>query len=163
MAGLGGLQADLEAELEAAERLTDWFNQKASQASEERRRSYEESRRKDEDKRQQADARRQVLLGWIALFGLFELAGFLGLANSTGFHLGFISFTQSKASWEDWVIVALLVIALLFGLYYYNNRVERLVRQVLTRGRKVIDEHSDTEPADQHRHEPHRGRLPGHS
>ena len=163
MAGLNGLQADLEAELEAAERLTDWFNQKASQASEDRRRSYEESRRKDEDKRQQADARRQVLLGWIALFGLFELAGFLGLANSTGFHLGFISFTQSKASWEDWVIVTLLVIALLFGLYYYNNRVERLVRQVLTRGRKGIDEHPDTEPADRPGHEPHRGRLPGHS
>ena len=163
MAGLSGLQADLEAELEAAERLTDWFNQKASQASEERRRSYEESRRRDEDKRQQADARRQVLLGWIALFGLFELAGFLALANSTGFRLGFISFTPQRASWEDWVIVALLVVALLFGLYYYNNRVERLVRQVLTRRRKVINEHPDTEPADRPGHEPHRGRLPGHS
>jgi len=136
MAGLSGLQADLEAELEAAERLTDWFNQKAYQTSEERRRSYEESRREDEIKRQKTDARRQVLLGWIALFGLFELAGFLGLANSTGFHLGFISFTQSRASWEDWVMVALLVLALLFGLYYYNGRVERLVQQVVTRRRK---------------------------
>jgi hypothetical protein len=160
MAGLSGLQADLEAELEAAERLTDWFNQKA-------RRSYEESRRADEDQRQKADARRQVLLGWIALFGLFELAGFLGLANSTDFRLGFISFTPRRASWEDWAILALLVLALLFGLYYYNNRVERLVRQlgsrVGTRRRKGHHEHPDTGPADPHGHEPHRGRLSGHS
>lgn len=156
MAGLSGLQADLEAELEAAERLTDWFNQKA-------RRSYEESRRADEDKREKADARRQVLLGWIALFGLFELAGFLGLANSTGFRLGFISFSPQRASWEDWVIVALLLVALLFGLYYYNPRVENLVRQFIMRRRKGNDDNSDTGPADQRGHKPDRGRLPGHS
>jgi hypothetical protein len=61
------------------------------------------------------------------------------------------------------VIVGLLVLALLFGLYYYNNRVERLVRRVLTRRRKVTNEYPDTEPADRPGHEPHRGRLPGHS
>lgn len=142
MAGLSRLQAELEAELEAAERLTDWFNQEA---------------------RQKADARRQVLLGWIALFGLFGVTGFLALANSTAFHLGILSFTE-QASWEGWVIVALLVVAVLVGFYFYNKRVERLVRKVGSRvRRKDHHEHPDTGPADPHGHEPHRGRLSGHS
>jgi predicted N-acetyltransferase YhbS len=121
MAGLSRLQADLGAQLEAGERLADWFNQQAYENNEQKRRA-------DEEVRQKADRRRQVLLGIITLFGLFGLAGFLSLANSTGFHMGFLSFAEQRGAWEDWVMVALVLIAVAVGLYLYNGHVENAVR-----------------------------------
>jgi len=110
MAGLDRVQRELEAQLEAAEHLTDWFSERA---------------------RREADERRQKLLGIIALFGLFELGTFLSLANSTGFHERFLFLKLHQGVWEDWLMLAMFVLALLVGVYLFNTRVGTWVRKHL--------------------------------
>jgi hypothetical protein len=95
MANFDRPQAELEAQLQAAERLTDWS---------------------DEEQHRRADGRRQVLLGVIALFAVFELGGFLSLANETGFK--FMTITRGVA--EDWLVLAVFLISLFAAVIYFN-------------------------------------------
>ena len=88
-------QAELEAQLQAAERLTDWS---------------------DEEQHRHADSRRQVLLGVIALFAVFELGGFLSLANDTGFK--FMTITRGVA--EDWLVLFVFLLCLIAAVIYFN-------------------------------------------
>ncbi|MGD0702856.1 MAG: hypothetical protein ABSA02_23610 [Trebonia sp.] len=116
MAGLGRLQGELEAQLVAAERLTDWFNERARQRADEEYRKNEERHREDEDKRQRSDQRRNWLLGVIGLFTIFEVGTFLGLVNTTQF--------GAPGVWEVWLMLTLFVLALLAGAYFFNQNVE---------------------------------------
>jgi hypothetical protein len=103
MAGLSRLEADLEAQLEAAEKLTDWFS---------------------EHGRQESDQRRQVLLTVIAVFGLFELGTFLAIANTAGlFPVG------HKGLWEVWVMVGVFLLGVLAGVYLWSKRAETWVKR----------------------------------
>jgi hypothetical protein len=106
MAELSRLESELEARLEAAEKLTDWFNEQAHQES---------------------DDKRQVLLGVIALFGLFELGTFLGIANGTNFHQRLVFFTLRPGTWEDWVMLALFVVGIVVGIYLFSERAKTWV------------------------------------
>jgi hypothetical protein len=113
MAELSRLERELEAWLEAAEKLTDWFNEQARQES--------------DDKQQDSDRKRQVLLGIIALFGLFELGTFLGIANGTNFHQRLVFFTLRPGTWEDWVMLALFVVGIIVGIYFFSERAKTWV------------------------------------
>lgn len=115
MSGVGRLQDGLEVLLDAAERLTDWFSDQALRRS-------EEERRQSEQKQHDADRRRERLLAVIAVFGVFELGTFLALANQTQWHQRVFSFTLQQGIWEDWLMVALFLLAViaavgLFGGY----------------------------------------------
>jgi hypothetical protein len=127
MAGLGRLQGELEAQLEAAEHLTDWFNQRVHE--------------KNEERRQLADSKRQVLLGVIAVFGLFDLGTFLSLANSTNFHERFLFITVRQGVWEDWLVLILFVLALL-SVGIYLSGMGTWWRQNLSARRKLRREQS---------------------
>jgi hypothetical protein len=115
MAGLSRLQGELEAQLEAVEILTDWFNQQAYQKN---------------------DRKRQVLLGLIALFGLFELASFLSLIDVTKFRRRFLFFTIQQGAWEDWLMLALIVVAVPVGFYFFNDGVQSWVNAVVRKLRR---------------------------
>jgi hypothetical protein len=123
MAGLGRLQGELEAQLAAAERLTDWFNEQARLRADEEYRKNEERRREDEGKRQRSDQRRNLLLGVIGLFTIFELGTFLGVVNTTKF--------RAPGVWEVWLMLALFVLALLAGAYFFNQKVEDRLNKYL--------------------------------
>ncbi len=97
-AGVDRLQHDVEAQLESAEHITDWFDERALR---------------------RADHRRDALLFFIALFGLFELATFLGLANETQLHQKVLFITLREGVWEDWVVLLLFLVALLAGIGYF--------------------------------------------
>lgn len=98
MEGIGLLQDETERQLLATERLIDWWTA---------------------NQRQQTDRRREGLLGVIALFGIFEMGGFLELANSTSWHQGFFGlFTLREGVWEDWILTSLFTAALLIGLRF---------------------------------------------
>jgi hypothetical protein len=105
MSGVARLQEELESQLAAAERLMDWWS--------------EDARRDSEEHQRTSDKRRDKLLGVIALFGMFELGTFLSVANGTDWHQSFFGlFTLRQGVWEDWVMVALFVAALLVGYYF---------------------------------------------
>jgi hypothetical protein len=107
MEGIGRLQDETERQLLATERLIDWWTATF--------------RSKSEDQRQQTDRRREGLLGVIALFGIFEMGGFLELANSTSWHQGFFGlFTLREGVWEDWILTSLFTAALLIGFRFFN-------------------------------------------
>ena len=107
-AGLDRLQGELEDQLAAAEHLTDWW---------------------DETERRKADHRRDALLFLIALFGLFELGGFMDLANATNLHEKFLFVNVRKGVWEDWLVLGLFMLALLGGIYYLL--LDRFVRDLI--------------------------------
>jgi hypothetical protein len=120
ISGVGRLQDELKAQLDAAERLIDW-------SSERGRRASEEERRKSEGVQRSADARREKLLGLIAVFGIFELGGFLTLANATNFHEKFFFIKVRQGVWEDWLLLGLFVLTLsfvsiIFGAYGWLRR-----------------------------------------
>jgi hypothetical protein len=153
MAALSRLQGELQAQLEAAERLTDWFSEHAHQES---------------------DRRRQVLLAAIALFGLFEVGTLLSVANTTGFPKLFF-VTVQKGVWEDWLMLILFVLAVLAVIYLFNKHVEtrvnrrfriaarklKSVQRTRETGRLCGHEYPDTVPRPTGRHGcgPRRGRL----
>ena len=112
-AGLGRLQRELEDQLVAAEHLMDWW---------------------DENERRKADHRRDALLFLIALFGLFELGGFMDLANSTNLHEKFLFLNVREGVWEDWLVLSLFVAALLGGIYFLF--LDRFVRDLIRAWRK---------------------------
>jgi hypothetical protein len=134
MAALSRLQGELEAQLQAAERLTDWFSEHAQQES---------------------DRRRQVLLAAIALFGLFEVGTLLSIANTTGFPKLFF-ITVRKGVWEDWLMLVLFLLAVLAVIYLFNKRVGKWMkrrarelksgRQARETGRLYGHEYHDTVP-----------------
>lgn len=162
MAGLGQLQGELEAQLAAAERLTDWFNERARQRADEEYRKNEEKRREDEDRRQRSDQRRNWLLGVIGLFAIFEVGTFLGVVNTTEVH--------APGVWEVWLMLILFLLALLAGAYFFNQKVEdwmnehaRKLRSRPSRqktGRLFSHACPDTVPRPTGRRGPHRGCLP---
>jgi hypothetical protein len=120
MAGVPRLQEVLESQLLAAERLMDWWSEDARHKSDELRRASEDARRQSEEQQQKSNQRRDKLLGVIALFGMFELGGFLELANSTRWHESFFGlFTLREGIWEDWLVATLFVVALLALVIFY--------------------------------------------
>lgn len=108
MSGVPRLQDVLQSQLLAAERLTDWWN--------------EDARHNSELDQRKSDQRRDKLLGVIALFGMFELGGFLELANATEWHESFFGlFTLREGIWEDWLVAALFGAAsLVLATFYFN-------------------------------------------
>ena len=98
----------MEDQLAAAEHLTDWW---------------------DETERRKADHRRDALLFLIALFGLFELGGFMDLANATNLHEKVLFVNVRKGVWEDWLVLGLFILALLGGIYFLF--LDRFVRDLI--------------------------------
>ncbi|BBZ45233.1 hypothetical protein [Mycobacterium parmense] len=100
MGGLNRLQSELDAQLEAAERLTDWLEERI---------------------RRNADDRRQFLLGVIAAFTLFGVAAFLSLANETHMHqsLGFIELHEGV--WEDWLVLGLFLVFAGYIFFFFGG------------------------------------------
>ena len=89
MSQLKRLQTELEDELTAAEHLTDWI---------------------DQEQHKRSEKRRVVLLGIIALLGVFGLSGFLSFANGTG--------AAETGRWEDVALVVVFLIFLGVGLFF---------------------------------------------
>jgi hypothetical protein len=119
MAGVERLQHQLEVQLRAAEQLTDWFSQ------------YEEKR---------SARRRDVWLFIIAMLGIFSLADFMTLANTTGLHdrLGFINLTD-QGVWEDWFILAAFAAAFFAGLFHVLGGFGWLRRRFASAWRRLRD------------------------
>ncbi len=139
MSGIPRLQAELESLLEAAERLMDWWSEDARRESEKQRRESEDARRESEAQRRKADGRRDKLLGVIALFGMFDLGGFLELANATHWHQSILGlFTVEEGIWEDWLLATLftvaLLIAILLGLFGDSSGLRRRLHRMLRLG-----------------------------
>lgn len=112
-AGLDRLQRELEDQLAAAEHLTDWW---------------------DETERRKADHRRDALLFLIALFGLFELGGFMDLANATNLHEKLLFVNVREGVWEDWLVLGLFTLALVGGIYFLF--LDRFVRDLIEAWRR---------------------------
>jgi Rad3-related DNA helicase len=95
--GIRRLERELEAQLESAERLADYFHQQ-------------------EEKR--STGRRDILLFVITLLGVFSLADFLALLDTTNFHgqVGFIRLPQD-GRWQDLLVLVLFVLAVIGGAY----------------------------------------------
>lgn len=119
MAGVDRLQRELEVQLRAAEQLTDWFSQ------------HEEKR---------SARRRDIWLFIIAMLGIFSLADFMALANSTGLHrrFGFINLTD-QGVWEDWFILAAFAVAFAAGLLYVLGGFGWLRRRFAAGWRRLRD------------------------
>jgi hypothetical protein len=82
----------------------------------------EDARRASAEQELKSDHRRDKLLAVIALFGMFELGGFLELANSTKWHERFFGlFTVTEGVWEDWLVASLFIVALLVLVAFYFN------------------------------------------
>lgn len=99
--GIGRLEKELETQLQAAEQLTDYFYQQ-------------------EEK--QATRRRDILLFFIALLGVFSLADFLALLDTTDYHgqVGFIRLS-ADGRWQDLLVLILFVVALIGGIYVLSG------------------------------------------
>jgi hypothetical protein len=95
--GIRRLEQELEAQLESAERLADYFHQQ-------------------EEKR--STGRRDILLFVITLLGVFSLADFLALLDTTNFqaHVGFIRLPQD-GRWQDLLVLILFALAVIGGAY----------------------------------------------
>jgi hypothetical protein len=108
-AGIGRLEKELETQLQAAEQLTDYFYQQ-------------------EEKR--AAKRRDLLLFVIALLGVFSLADFLALLDTTDYHgqVGFLRLSQD-GRWQDLLVVIIFVVALILGMYVlFGTRLKKWLR-----------------------------------
>jgi hypothetical protein len=94
--GIGRLEKELQAQLQAAEQMTDYFSQKQVR---------------------KAGERRDILLLFIALFGVFSVADFLALLDTTDYHgsIGFIGLSQD-GRWQDLLVLILFVLALVGGV-----------------------------------------------
>jgi hypothetical protein len=113
MSGVFRLQAEMESLLESAERLMDWWADDARRKADKDWRQRDDARRDMEIAQKQSSDTREKLLGIIALFGMFELGGFLELANATKWHQSIFGlFTIAQGVWEDWFIVILFASAL---------------------------------------------------
>ena len=117
MSGVPQLQQELESQLLVAERLLDWQSEKS-------RKERDSRRQHDEDQRRRTERRRDGLLAVIALFGMFELGGFLELANSTDWHQRIFGFSLHEGVWEDWLVSGLFVVAVATLIVLY--RLDRL-------------------------------------
>jgi hypothetical protein len=95
--GIRRLEQELEAQLESAERLADYFHQQ-------------------EEKR--STGRRDILLFVITLLGVFSLADFLALLDTTNFHgqVGFVRLPQD-GRWQDLLVLVLFCLAVIGGAY----------------------------------------------
>lgn len=96
MAGVGRLERELEAQLGAAEQLTDWYRA---------------------EQRQKGEQRRNILLFLIALLGIFSLGDFMALANETHLHGSLFFIRLGDGAWEDWFILVAFFIALVAGAF----------------------------------------------
>ena len=119
MSGVFRLQAEMESLLESAERLIDWL--------------ADDARQNREIQLKQSSETREKLLGIITLFGMFELGGFLELANATKWHQSIFGlFTIAQGVWEDWFIVILFASALtvVVPLVFFGRSFSQLQRQL---------------------------------
>ncbi len=107
-AGLDRVQHELEAQLGSAERMTDYWNEKARQHRDEEYRSNERERKK-------RDTRRETLLAVIALFGLFELGTFLTVADATNL----FSTAKHHGIWEDYLMLGVFIAGLVAAPFIF--------------------------------------------
>ena len=105
--GVGRLQKALESQLQAAEQMTDYFYQRAEQEHQRREQEYQHKELEHQSLERKAAQRRDVLLFLIAVFGVFGLADFLALLNTTPYH--------ARVGWPDVVVLILFGVALVGG------------------------------------------------
>ena len=115
--GIGRLESELQAQLQAAEQMTDYFSQRLERKRQQQERERQEEERKHQEQEKQASERRDILLLFIAVFGVFSVADFLALLDTTNFHgrIGSIQLPQS-GQWQDLLVLVLFVIALVGGV-----------------------------------------------
>jgi hypothetical protein len=96
--GVSTLEGQLYAQLEAAERLTDWYG---------------------EQRQHSAESARNILLLLIGLFGVFGVAGYLSLANGSveGRYSGAFGFLSSNPGTEVAIVLFLFGIFLVIGFF----------------------------------------------
>jgi hypothetical protein len=115
--GIGRLENELQAQLQAAEQMTDYFSERLERKRQEQERERQQEERKHQEQEKQAGERRDILLLFIAVFGVFSVADFLALLDTTNFHgrIGSIQLAQS-GQWQDLLVLALFVTALVGGV-----------------------------------------------
>jgi hypothetical protein len=109
--GISRLEKELETQLQAAEQLMDYFHQ-------------------DEEKR--AAGRRDILLFFITLLGVFSLADFLALLDTTDYHgrIGFIRLSY-EGHWQDALVLILFGVALVSGIFVlFGDRLRKWLRKM---------------------------------
>ncbi len=111
--GIGRLEKELETQLQAAEQLTDYFYQREEQLH-----LQEEKLHQQEEKR--ATRRRDILLFFIALLGVFSLADFLALLDTTKYQgrFGFIQLSDD-GRWQDTLVLTIFGLALIGGVFVW--------------------------------------------
>jgi hypothetical protein len=98
MAQISRTQQELEAQLQATEHLTDWY---------------------DTNTRQLAEKNRNVLLAFLTLLGIFGLSGFLAeLDKDPGQQFLWLIPMRAQGVWEDNLVAVLFVIAVVVALYF---------------------------------------------
>jgi len=104
--GIGRLEKELEAQLQAAEQLTDYFYQ------------HEEKLHQQEENK--AAKRRDILLTLITLLGVFSLADFLALLDTTDYHghIGFIRLSY-EGRWQDVLVLVIFGLAVIGGIFAF--------------------------------------------
>ncbi len=116
--GVTGLEQELDVQIEAAERLSDWY---------------------DEQWHRDAESARNILLLLIGVFGVFGLAGYLSLANgsSEGRYKGFFRFLTDNPGTEVQVLLAFFLVFLGSGLIllFWNRLRSYRVRRARRRPR----------------------------
>jgi hypothetical protein len=131
--GIGRLENELQAQLQAAEQMTDYFSQRLERKRQEQERERQQEERKHQEQEKQAGERRDVLLLFIAVFGVFSVADFLALLDTTNFHgrIGSIRLTQS-GQWQDLLVLVLFVVALVGGvLVWLWGRLRRRLLRIM--------------------------------
>jgi hypothetical protein len=149
--GIGRLEKELEAQLQAAEQLTDYFYQRAEE---------------------RAGRRRDVLLFFIALLGVFGIADFLALLDTTQFRgrIGFIRLSTA-GQWQDMLVLILFGLALVGGVFVWLRiprpgswaRRKRGTRDLRSSGRGRLHYPTHDREARHPRRPSRHGFLPGRS
>jgi hypothetical protein len=129
--GIGRLENELQAQLQAAEQMTDYFSQRLERNRQERERQSQRDEREHQKQEKKAGERRDILLLFIAVFGVFSVADFLALLDTTNFHgrIGFIRLAQS-GQWQDLLVLVLFAVVLVGGVlvWFWGGLPEQLLR-----------------------------------
>ena len=108
--GVTRLEQELDAQLIAAERLADWY---------------------DEQRHRSAEDGRNILLVLIGVFGVFGLASYLTLANGKDDppYRGFFHFMSATPQREVAIVLVTFVLILLFGLFVLRDAIRDWFRK----------------------------------
>jgi hypothetical protein len=96
--GVTELERELSIQLEAAQRLTDWYR---------------------EQRQQSAESVRNILLLLIGLFGVFSVASYLSLANGSTEkrYTGIFRFMNSSPNTEVYIVLGVFALFLIAGVW----------------------------------------------